>query len=204
MRNILKKILERFGIDSRYADSKRDLIKDLEWWRKVNNEEKDRNKLLTKTNLASEYAHQKALLCAKEHENEIYSQRNRVVCLAAKLAMLHCMKTGLRYDPEQPEWPVVMIDLPNGQVSWHISRRDYKFYFGFLHEYVGEWDGHDMVEKHKRICDFASTDFTTFNESLGRRVRGQWRCHCGKLHMVNERFCQRCSKPQSTLTVMEQ
>lgn len=147
--------------------------------------------------------HQLDIKAWEEQKNNIYGERNRVVCLAAKLAMLHCMKVGIRWGVDA-DYPIVYIDLPNGQVSWHISRREFKFYCGFLPDYAGEWDGHDMPEKHKRIADFGATTFTVFNEAMGRRVRGQWRCHCGKLHTVNERFCTRCSKTQPTISVVEE
>jgi len=58
-------------------------------------------------------------------------------------AMLHArrcgIEAGIRIDPEQPEWPVVFIELPTGQVSWHIA------------QHGREWDRHTTEEKYGRI-----------------------------------------------------
>jgi len=58
-------------------------------------------------------------------------------------AMLHArqcgIESGIRIDPDQPEWPVVFIELPTGQVSWHIA------------QHGREWDGHTTEEKYSRI-----------------------------------------------------
>jgi hypothetical protein len=49
---------------------------------------------------------------------------------------------GIRVDQEYPEWPVVYIQLPTGQVSWHMP------------EHPWEWDGHTTPEKFDRIAAF--------------------------------------------------
>ena len=71
---------------------------------------------------------------------ESYGQRNKLVLVAMTLALDLGMNAGVRIDPKEQEWPVVFIDLPTGQVSWHIK------------QYGNEWDGHSTDEKYKR-CD---------------------------------------------------
>lgn len=52
--------------------------------------------------------------------------------------------TGIKIDPELPEWPVVYIELPTGQISWHMP------------QFSGDWDKHTTPEKFKRIREFVN------------------------------------------------
>jgi hypothetical protein len=72
-------------------------------------------------------------------KQEVYDLRNRAIFAALGLASAIGFKGGIRIDPLQPEWPVVFIELPTGQVSWHIP----------AHEPA--WDGHTSEEKYERI-----------------------------------------------------
>jgi hypothetical protein len=53
-------------------------------------------------------------------------------------------------DPNEPDWPVLFVTLPTGQVSWHVSPDDLDL---FDHVTVGHatWDGHSTDEKNDRI-----------------------------------------------------
>ena len=73
-----------------------------------------------------------------------YDLRNRAVIKAVFLALLCDYKAGFRIDPKEPEWPVAFIELPTGQVSWHIP------------QHVNEWDGHDTATKNHRLFRFTS------------------------------------------------
>lgn len=42
-------------------------------------------------------------------------------------------------------WPVAYVELPTGQVSWH------------LRPFEGEWDKHDTTEKYARCAAYAAT-----------------------------------------------
>jgi hypothetical protein len=53
---------------------------------------------------------------------------------------------GIALDPAEPAWPVVYIDLPTGQVSWHMPA------------YGGEYDGHTTPEKYQRIRDYLAQE----------------------------------------------
>ena len=44
-----------------------------------------------------------------------------------------------------------MVDLPTGQVSWHLPKQEV---IGAWPAYQGPWDGHDLDEKQKRIEAF--------------------------------------------------
>lgn len=73
-----------------------------------------------------------------------YTERAIVVkalcSLAAKLGYAY----GVGIDDietNEPEWRnVVYVDLPEGQISWHISPDDWSM-FALVPEYTGKWDG---------------------------------------------------------------
>lgn len=71
-----------------------------------------------------------------------YDQRNRAVVEAVYLALFCGYTAGFRFDPQEPEWPVAYIELPHGQVSWHLP------------QHVNPWDGHTTEEKNNRIALF--------------------------------------------------
>lgn len=58
--------------------------------------------------------------------------------------------TGYRIDPNEPEWPVAYIELPTGQVSWHMPQHSIPY------------DGHSTEEKYERIYKWI--DSTTEEE----------------------------------------
>jgi len=77
----------------------------------------------------------------------VYRERHHVI---AHLAAAYPSVMMLNADPEEPDWPVLFVTLPTGQVSWHIAPRDMDL---FRHVRVGsaEWDGHDVEEKYRRL-----------------------------------------------------
>lgn len=57
---------------------------------------------------------------------------------------------------EDEDWPVVLIELPTGQVSWHFGKADWDL---FDHIPIGSpivWDGHDTEEKYRRLDRFTA------------------------------------------------
>lgn len=55
-------------------------------------------------------------------------------------------------DPEAEGWPVLTLELPTGQASWHIAPEDLEL---FQHvrpttEADRPWDGHSTEEKYQR------------------------------------------------------
>lgn len=89
--------------------------------------------------------------------NLVYTERNRVVALAARMAERDGFDAGV-FDHEgeaEPGWStVVAIDLPTGQVSWHLPDAEAAAFTTGLPEYPGSWDGHTTDEKHARIEAF--------------------------------------------------
>lgn len=92
-------------------------------------------------------------LDAKAKLDAVYSERMLVVSMLAKMS--GC-SYGLGKDDNidwEDEWRnVVYIDLPQGQVSWHIAPTDMHLFEGFP-EYTGKWDG----TFNGRSADFAKS-----------------------------------------------
>lgn len=84
-----------------------------------------------------------ALVMIEKHDQD-YVTRYRLVFGALYAALAVGMSGGVREDPAEPGWPVVYIQLPTGQVSWHVP------------EYEVPWDGHDTPEKYRRCREYCA------------------------------------------------
>lgn len=86
--------------------------------------------------------------------NSVYAERNKLVAMSAKMALALGYIAGLathRGETWDDDWRnVVLIDLPSGQVSWHIHDSELPWFEG-LPAYPGEWDGHTTEEKYIRV-----------------------------------------------------
>lgn len=71
-----------------------------------------------------------------------YDSRNLLVMAAVATALAEDIVAGYRIDPSEPDWPVAYIELPTGQVSWHIE------------QHKKSWDGHDTAEKYRRVAAY--------------------------------------------------
>ncbi len=85
-----------------------------------------------------------------ERLNALYTERNMCVALIARMAQALGFNVGIREDPEN-SWPIVFVDLPAGQVSWHIPADEVRMHFPELPLYDKPWDGHDTQEKYRRV-----------------------------------------------------
>lgn len=83
-----------------------------------------------------------------QHDTD-YVARYPLVYRALALALDIGHAAGVRIDPAEPDWPVVYIDLPTGQVSWHMPA------------FAIEYDGHTTDEKYQRIADYAASQATS-------------------------------------------
>ena len=54
-------------------------------------------------------------------------------------------------DPEYPDWPILFINFPTGQATWHISPDDVSLFNHVPVTWEDEWDGHTTEEKYRRI-----------------------------------------------------
>lgn len=83
--------------------------------------------------------------------DEIYTERNLLAQLVAALAQSLHMPVGQGIDPAQPAWPLIYVDLPTGQLSWHIPQHELVVE---LVRYPAAWDGHSPEERQQRILSF--------------------------------------------------
>ncbi len=82
---------------------------------------------------------------------EAYFDRNQAVMALARFAQSQGYTVGIQEDPAHPDWPVLLIDLPTGQVSWHLFRTELT---GDWPVYKKKWDGHGLIEKRDRMKRF--------------------------------------------------
>jgi hypothetical protein len=86
---------------------------------------------------------------AADHLTELYDERNRLALGFAAVAARLGWTVGWLDDPAEPGWPVLVVDTPEGQVSWHLPEADrFGSWFG---AYPGAWDGHTTPEKYARL-----------------------------------------------------
>ena len=80
-------------------------------------------------------------------QDSVYRERAHLV---AHLAATHPSTIGY-HDPDAPEWAVVIIDLPTGQASWHVSPGDIDLFTHVPRSDVNTWDGHTTETKYQRL-----------------------------------------------------
>lgn len=92
-----------------------------------------------------------------KEKNGAYTERNRVVALLAK-----AYPSSLERNPTEIEvkdgwgW-IVYIELPSGQVSWHIIDDELPRFSHVKRESGAKWDGHTTEEKYKRVEEAAKS-----------------------------------------------
>lgn len=76
----------------------------------------------------------------------VYTERAHLVAALSKL-----FPASIEDDPREPDWAVCLIDLPTGQVSWHIAHVNL-YLFSHLPRHAGRvWDGHTDYDKYRRL-----------------------------------------------------
>lgn len=93
---------------------------------------------------------------AVEAKNLAYSERNKMLAALCKMAIASGITAGIGQhvgEDWEDDWRnIVFIDLPSGQVSFHIHDSETPL-FEFLPDYNGEWDGHDTEAKWQRLAN---------------------------------------------------
>ncbi|PRY35369.1 hypothetical protein [Umezawaea tangerina] len=79
-----------------------------------------------------------------EHDTD-YEIRYLLVFKALDLALGLGYAAGFAPDPAEPDWPVAYIELPTGQVSWHMPK------------HTVEFDGHSTGGKYRRVREFIAS-----------------------------------------------
>lgn len=94
---------------------------------------------------------------ARATKDGAYSERNRLV---AALSKLFPASIGPHVgEPWEDDWRnVVFIDLPTGQVSWHIHDSELPLFAHLGHDATRAWDGHSDSEKWQRVARLAAAE----------------------------------------------
>lgn len=83
---------------------------------------------------------------APDPASAVYRERAHLV---AHLAAVYPSWLGV--DEAEPEWPVVYVDTPEGQLSWHIAPGDLGLFAHVQRDDGAVWDGHTTAEKYARL-----------------------------------------------------
>jgi len=94
-----------------------------------------------------------ALAESEERLSVAYAERNLVAQLAAHFADELGWPVWWGVDPAEPDWPVLYIEGPTGQVSWHMPKAEAIGRYSDPGSRLVEkrWDGHTTEEKDDRI-----------------------------------------------------
>lgn len=90
---------------------------------------------------------------------EVTAERNKAYRERAELVafVVACYPSEIRDTAE--DWPVVFVDTPRGQLSWHLSRDDLDL-FGHVPQMAAsaeeKWDGHTTEQKYDRLNGLAT------------------------------------------------
>lgn len=103
---------------------------------------------------------QESAASAERQLHAVYAERAQLVAALSKL-----FPASLEEDEKAPGWPVCIIDLPTGQVSWHVTAADAAMFFGHLPAHAGRvWDGHSTPEKYARLAALSTQQETTMTD----------------------------------------
>lgn len=102
---------------------------------------------------------QYALDDMEKAKNSACTERDKCLVLLALMAQRLGLKVGIGLHIDKPgetwdnDWRnILFIDLPSGQVSWHIHDSEAHWFY-FVGAYGGEWDGHTTEEKYQRVLE---------------------------------------------------
>lgn len=66
-------------------------------------------------------------------------------------------------DPDEPDWPIIYIRSPTGQMSWHISPADLDLFRHVRRVHsedpAARWDGHTTDDKYQRLVNLIHREF---------------------------------------------
>lgn len=85
----------------------------------------------------------------------VYRERNLAAAALVRLAIAQGWDAGIGHDPNAEEgWQnVLFVDLPTGQVSWHVHSSEIEA-FSSLQWHKKPWDNHTTMDKNTRLLEF--------------------------------------------------
>ena len=84
---------------------------------------------------------------ARAERDAAYRERARLVAFLAA-----CYESGMLTDSAEPDWPVVYVSTPAGQLSWHIAKGDLGLFAHVPVTTDPAWDGHTTEAKYERLA----------------------------------------------------
>lgn len=85
-------------------------------------------------------------LGSAESVENVYAERNQAALAFAWMAADRGWRVG--YTDDDPDWPVLLVETPAGQVSWHLKRSELPTW---VPRFPDAWDGHTTAEKDERL-----------------------------------------------------
>jgi hypothetical protein len=82
---------------------------------------------------------------------DVYADRNLVVQAFAWAMEALDWPVWWGVDENEPDWPVLYIQTPAGQVSWHIPQAERIYEPTPRRDWTQAWDGHTTEEKMGRL-----------------------------------------------------
>jgi len=112
--------------------------------------------------VAFERVHVRKVSEVNSGQDQAYKERDMCVALIARMALALGYRVWLAQHPDadwEDDWrTIVYIDLPTGQVSWHIHDSEREWFLRDLHYNSNPdliWDGHDTAEKYRRVLEYS-------------------------------------------------
>lgn len=82
--------------------------------------------------------------------DELYEHR---CLLFINLCLAHAHAAYWR--PHYPEWPLIGLDLPQGQITYHVPEKFVRLFDGKIKNGGPEWDGHTSGDVLITLAKFA-------------------------------------------------
>lgn len=87
----------------------------------------------------------------EDQKDAAYEERNRLVAALTKRFPAYLARHPEYDESWEDDWRwIVFVDLPTGQVSWHIHDSE-RHRFAHLRVDANRWDGHTTEEKYQRL-----------------------------------------------------
>ncbi|MFB6809437.1 hypothetical protein [Streptomyces sp. NPDC056387] len=113
-----------------------------------------------------------AMLRAEAERDRAYRERAHLV---AHLASLYPATIGLT-DPNAPDWPVITIETPAGQMTWHIAAADLDLFEHVERSLDAVWDRHTTEHKYERLQHLTDRAMSQCGPDCSEMHRGGPRC----------------------------
>lgn len=101
----------------------------------------------------------------------IYRERAHLVAFLTTLYP----SVGAYNNPEEPEYCVVYVETPVGQMSWQIHPQDMDLFEGLSIVQNHNWDGHTTEEKYRKLQNFTRLRRTPGSTGMSEPMQGRKR-----------------------------